>query len=251
MSNSLPEISEEELQERVLYSVLRAAAVLARLFRFPLKKVVSWLEVAYYHELRDHGFTQKDAAEFFGVSTRKVVQLAGRLKRNFFRPEQESELPRRIEFMLWAGPLSEGRIKQGLRDVPDEEIDEALDQLVTRERVHRSDGRTTYYEVPSSEFRLFEDDWIARIDGLNNHLENVIDGVFARFFRDDERALARTLNFRMKREDVEKLEELYEDVVFPTLAELEKQSEDADEDETLEMSLSMNWAPYRYSNNEE
>ena len=244
--SELPEISEEELRARVFYSLVKAAGRLARAFGMQLKEASSWLEISYFHELDEAGFTQGEAAELFGVSKRTVVNLARRLKENFFRPEQESELPRRIEYMLWAGEMTEGRIHQTLKEASSEEVDQALDQLVEQERVLRHDGRTTRYEVPRAEFRLYKDDWISRIDGLNNHLSNIVDGIYARFFEEDDQAFARTVNFRCKPEHVDELRELYEEKIFPELARMEKETEGDDEEGTVEMGLSINWAPHRY-----
>lgn len=244
MAEELPEITDDELEQRVLYSLLGAVAKFARVCAFPLKSVVGWLEVAYYHELSRQGLSQSQAADFFGVSTRKVSQLAARLKQNFLRPETEIGLPRKIEYMLWAEPLSEGRIRQSLRDYSDEEIEAALEKLVGQERVNRREGRTVYYEVSDSEFRLYQDNWLSRVDGLNNHLTNVVEGVYARFFEDEPNAFARTLNFRIKKDRVEELEALYQDVIFPRLSELDAEAQAAqDDEETIEMGLSINWTP--------
>lgn len=246
----LPEITTDELKERVFYSFSKTAGKLARLFEMPLKEARKWFEVAYYDVLSDEGLSQHRAAEVLGVSTRKVVQLASALKTNFYRPEQQGGLPRRIEFMLWAGEMSEGRIRQSLGDADDAEIEAALQQLVDEERVVRKPGRTTYYEVPSGKFRLFQDDWIARIDGLNNHLSNVLDGIYARFFDDSDQAFARTLTFRCREDDLDELREVYEDIIFPKLHELEfKLDKDPDADpetDAVEVRLSLNWAPHRY-----
>ncbi len=208
----------------------------------PLKDIVGWVELAYFHELKNAGFTQRDSASLFDVSTRKVAQLAARLKQNFFKPERDEELPRRIEFMLWAGPESEGRIFQSLDGHSKEEVRHALELLVAQERVLRVEGRTTYYEVPKSEFRLYQDNWMAKIDGLNNHLFSVVDSVFGRIFRGDERAFARTLNFRIRREDLDELRKLYEEVIFQRLRDLDAAAKDGD---SVEMGLSINWAPDR------
>lgn len=243
MTDDLPKISDDELQQRVIYSLLRPAARLARLFGVPLKEIVGWLELAYFHELKDAGLTQRESASLFGVSTRKVAQLAARLKQNFFRPERDEELPRRIEFMLWAGPESEGRIIQSLDGYTPDEVRHALELLVDQERVVRTDGRTVYYEVPRSEFRLYQDHWMAKIDGLNNHLFSVVDSIFGRFFKDDERAFARTLNFRIRKEDIGELRKLYEEVIFPRLRDLDEAAKNADDAE--EVGLSINWAPDR------
>lgn len=247
MSENLPDIPENEQQRRVIYSLLRPAVRLARRFSIPLKEMVHWLELAYFHELKDSGLTQREAASLFDVSTRKVAQLAARLKQNFFDPERDEELPRRIEFMLWAGPESAGRIHQSLSGYSKAEIDRALQLLVDQERVIRRDGRTTYYEVPSSEFRLYRDRWLAKIDGLNNHLVSVVDSVFGRFFKDDSRAFARTLNFRIRKDDIAELRTLYEEVIFPTLRDLDEAAKASPDDggDSVEMGLSINWAPHR------
>jgi hypothetical protein len=257
MTDDLPKITDDELQERVIYSLLRPAVRLARLFKVPLKDVVTWVELAYFHELKDAGFTQRDSASLFDVSTRKVAQLAARLKQNFFKPEQDEELPRRIEFMLWAGPESEGRIHQSLPGHSKEEVRHALELLVEQERAVRIDGRTVYYEVPRLEFRLYQDHWMAKIDGLNNHLFSVLDSVFGRFFPpdnqpDDERALARTLNFRIRNQDIDELRKLYEEVIFPRLRDLDEAAKAAsdEDDESVEMGLSINWAPHRLTEQE-
>jgi hypothetical protein len=261
MTDKLPKIPDDELQERVIYSLLRPAVRLARLFKVPLKDIVTWVELAYFHELKDAGFTQRDSASLFDVSTRKVAQLAARLKQNFFKPEHDEELPRRIEFMLWAGPESEGRIHQSLTGHSKEEVRHALELLVDQERAVRVDGRTVYYEVPRSEFRLYQDHWMAKIDGLNNHLFNVVDGVFARFFANDhdqdgDRALARSLNFRIRKTDIAELRKLYEEVIFPRLRDLDEAAKASPEDanstedgkhDSVEMGLSINWAPHRYT----
>jgi hypothetical protein len=243
MTDDLPKISDEELRERVIYSLLRPAVRLARLFGVPLKEIVASAELAYFHELKDAGFTQRESASLFDVSTRKVAQLAKRLKQNFFKPERDEELPRRIEFMLWAGPESEGRIHQSLPGYSKEDVRHALELLVEQERVVRKEGRTVYYEVPRSEFRLYQDHWMPKIDGLNNHLFSVVDSVFGRFFQDDERAFARTLNFRIRKEDIDELRRLYEEVIFPKLRDLDEAAKASDDD--VEMGLSINWAPHR------
>jgi hypothetical protein len=241
-----PEISDEELRLRIVYSLFGPVAMLAKRFMLPLKQLVSFFEMACYHELKRASLTLDESAERLDVSRRKVAQLSKQLKQNFFRPEYEHGLPRRIEYMLWAGPMTEGRIKQALDEHDDETVDEALDTLAEQDRVEVDDSsHTTRYAVPDSSFRLYEDDWMARIDGLNNLLSNLADTVVGRFFEEDDRSFARTLNFRLREEDVERLREMYEEDIFQTLAELEKRTEreDVDDEEVVDMSLSTLWAP--------
>lgn len=239
-----PEISESELRLRVAYSLLRPVARLARRYVIPLETLTDFFELACYHELKRAEHTLAEAADHLGVSRRKVAQLSKRLKTNFLAPEQEYGLPRRIEYMLWAGPMTEGRIHQSMPDRDDEAIDDALDELVAQERVEITrESPTVEYAVPDSEFRLYENNWMARIDGLNNLLENLTDAIVGRFFEEDDRAFARTLNFRIREEDKEELERLYEEEIFERLAELEQQVDDPDAEDVVEMSLSALWAP--------
>ena len=234
-----PDIEPHELQLRVIYSSLRPAVRLARRFGIGIQEMKEWLELAYYHELKSEGLTLDEAAEVSQVSRRKIAQLSKRLKTNFFNPERSAGLPRRIEFMLWAGPLTEGRIRAEFREVPDDDVTTALDQLVREERVVVERGRTDLYRVPKSEFRLYAKNWIARIDGLNNHFDNVLNTVVGRFFLDDPRAFHRTLNFRIRPQDYPKLTELYDEVIFPRLAALDESAREGSE----ALGLSVSWAP--------
>ena len=236
-----PAIQLPELQRRILFSLLKPAVRLARRMGIGLKETRDWLELAYYDELRRDGLTLQDAADAAQISRRKTAQLSKGLKENFFDPEREAELPRRIEFILWAGPLTEGRLRQALREHAPEEIDDALALLREQGRVEVTHGRAPLYRVPRSEFRLYRGDWISRIDGLNNQLAVIERTVRARFFDDDERAFQRTLNLRVRPEDQKELEQLYREVVYPRLAELDERARQADDSDT--MGFSMSWAP--------
>lgn len=241
---NLPEISDEELRLRIVYSLFGPVAKLARRFVLPLKELSSFFEVACYHELKRASHTLQESADRLGISRRKVAQLSKRLKQNFFRPEYGHGLPRRIEYMLWAGSMTEGRIHQALPEHDEEEVDEALETLLRQERIEILKREPTYeFAVRHSEFRLYENNWMARIDGLNNLLSNLTDAVVGRFFEDDDRSFARTLNFRIQEDDIEKLRVMYEEDIYQTLVELEEKVEDADSDEVVEMSLSALWAP--------
>lgn len=235
-----PAISETELQRRVIYSLLRPAVRLGRRFGIGLKEMKEWVELVYYHELKDENLTLQEAADVAQVSRRKVAQLAKRLKQNFFSPEQQAGLARRIEFMLWAGPMTEGRIRQAFRDAPEEELDVALEKLVEEERVEVSGERTRTFSVPRKEFRLYANNWISRVDGLNNQLGTLVHTVVGRFFEDDDRAFQRTLDFRVRPSDLPVLRKLYEATIFPRLAELD---EAAQEEDSVPIGLSIGWAP--------
>ena len=230
-----------ELERRVIYSMMIPGTRLARAFGVPLKEVGEWVELGYLKELLDGGFKLKDAAELLKVSVRKVSMLSSRLRENFFLPELEHELPARIEFMLWAEPLSKKRIKQYLSAIKEEAIDDAIDLLVEQGRIHEIDGRTTTYEVVTSEQRLVRDDLMARIDALNTLLGNVTDAVFGRFFQKDEKAFARSLQFRVRAEDLPRLKALYEEHVWRELSALDEDARD--DPNAIPMGATLCWAP--------
>lgn len=239
------DIGERELRDRVVYALMLPAVRVARHFGIPLKQMKRWIETAYYDEVRREDMTVREAADQLDVSTSKVSLLSRQLKENFLQPETDQQVARRIEFMLWAQPLSLARIQQVLTDVPDDEVDEAVEQLLEESRIGVDDsGRTTSYELNIEASRRTWDSWLARIDGLENALSNVADAVYGRFFRDEDRAFARTLTFRVPRDDIEELRQFYEQRLFSFVDELDDRAETTDD--PLPISLSLIWAPYRY-----
>lgn len=230
-----------ELERRVIYAMLLPGVRLSRMFDVGLKEVGEWTELAYLKELMHDGVKLKDAADLLGVSVRKVSQLASKMRENFFTPEFEHELPARIEFMLWASPLSRKRIKQYLQQLDEEVVDEAIDSLLEQGRIQEMAGRTTTFEVVQSEQRLVRDDIMARIDALNTLLGQVTDAVFGRFFRQEQKAFARSLQFRIRAEDLPRLRQLYEESVWKTLSELDEAARD--DPHAIPMGATLCWAP--------
>ena len=237
----LPEIPREELTRRVIYAMSFPAIALARRFRVPLKETLQIIETAYYHELKKVGLRHVEAADLLGVSSRKVAMLSKQLKELFGTVEVEETLPRKIEFLLWAGPQTQGRIVQFFAAYEEAEILAALDTLVAEERAERVERRPPEYRVHQKNFRLYRRNWIARIDGLQNLLGNLTGVIGARFFDGDDRAFARTLSFRLRTQDLHELQSLYEDHVWRTITELEARVQSGDRVETIDLSLF--WAP--------
>ncbi|MCA9558911.1 MAG: hypothetical protein KC583_10145 [Myxococcales bacterium] len=239
-----------EHRARVLFTTLLPAARLARVLGADLKTLERWLHLACFTELRDHGATLDETAEALGVSLRKVSQLSKRSKSNFFAPEREQTLPRRIEFLVWKRALTFGRIAQALPDVDAASVEQALDALVEQGRVSvDASGRRARYAATRDGSRLVSDGWVARIDGLRHLLTTVTDAVHARFFeaRPDvaARSFARTLNLRVRPEDLPRLRALYEETIWPALEALDAASA-ADED-AVPISLALSWAPYGHT----
>lgn len=234
----------DELVRRVLYALLTPAVRLGLAFHLPIKELTDLIQMAYFHETRRRGLKMRQASELLGVSMRKVALLSRRLKQNFLQDQQEEGLPRRIEFMLWAEPLSEARLRQAIPDATDDELRQAIERLVEQKRIRLVPGRTPTFEVVRSEFRLVRDHWLARIDGLNNLLGGIGNAVFARFFNDEPRAFARTLSLRVRPEDHARLRTLYDELVYPTLRELDAAAHADEHAEAIDFSIV--WAPYEY-----
>ena len=215
-------IRTNENRLRVLYSLLRAPVALAQAIELPLKALTTWIELAYFHRLREAGYTLDEASDALGVSKRKASMLSSQLKRNFFDPEVHHGLPRRIEFLLWAERMSAQRIHQLLgADHATSDIAQALEQLVTEERIERrGEGVGERYALSRERSRMYRDDFMVRIDGLNDVVDLVARAIYSRFFRDSREAFARTVTFYAVDEDIELLPELYEEL-FEKLAEID------------------------------
>lgn len=242
-------IGEEELAQRLVYALLLPAVRLALASGMGSKDLARWAELAAFHEARRRGLKSREIADRLGMSMRKAAELSRRLKDNFLAPDTDHGLPRRIEFMLWAGAASASRIKQTFYEEDGDAIDAALEALEAAGRVRRVPaGRTERYERVGAEARLVADQLVARIDGLNNLLSNLADVVDARFRDEGVEAFARTVDFRVREADLPRLRALYEGVVWETLSELDRAAHDAGAGEadepTATMSLSILWAPH-------
>lgn len=237
------DIPEDELAERVVYALMRPAVRLAAAFGLPLKHVIGLLESAYFQELRRSGFTLREAGERLQVSQRTAVRLSKDLRERFVQPELEHNLPRRIEFMLWARPMSEARLCQVLPEVADDEVHDAIGLLLGEGRIEVLDGRTVEYAPVTNLRKLPRDTWMRRLGGLNTLVDNVADATFGRFFRDEPRTFARSLSFQLPRGGTERLRRWYEESVLPRIVEL---SDEATGDDVESVQLSLCWAPYEF-----
>lgn len=233
-------ISDEELQSRVIYALLMPAARLARVFGVSVADFKELLDMAYYHEVKRANLKTHEAAALMGVSTSKVALMARRLKENFAKPEHELE--RRIEFMLWAEPLSLVKVQQVMTDVDADEVARAIETLLAEGRIAEDQsGRTPVFTLAITESRRAWNTWLARIDGLNNGLSTVCNAVLGRFFNQDERAFARNLTFRIRRQDHDRLRKFYEEELFKLIVALDAACEG--EEDVEAMDLSIFWTP--------
>ena len=247
------EVDPLELMRRVLFSMMSPVAKLSSTQSVGLKELTKMMRLSYFRRLRHRGSTLREIGEALDVSVRTAKRLSKQLKENFFAPELEHELLRRIEFMLWAAPMSKARLHQVIEDAGEDDIAEALAQLQREERIHELDDRPGFYEAtrPGAGTRLVRQGLVARIGALNAFMDNVTNAIYGRFFVDEEAAFARTLSFRLRPQELDELRALYEEVIWPRLRELDALAEqDPGDDEAparaepLALQLSMCWAPY-------
>lgn len=217
------ELEDAELAERLIYSLLRPAVRLAMRSRLPMKELIRLAKVAYFQELRALGLTLQETADALDASLPTAARLSRELKRNFLRPEIEHQLPQRIEFMLWAEPLSRARLHQVLHEHPPEDIDRALESMVESRRIARAPG-SDVFGLEAPQVRLVSDSWFVRIGSLNHILENLSHTVVARFFETEtpREAFARNLNLRVPTALLGRLHSLYEEVLWTALVGLDE-----------------------------
>lgn len=248
------EAKELEMLRRILFSLMLPTTRVASTQEFPLKELTTLLRLAYFRQLRGRGKTLREIGDTLDVSVRTAKRLSQRLKENFFMPELEHELPRRIEFMLWAAPMSLARLNQVIEDADLDEIEAALDQLLDQERAEGVEDRPGFYTARKVETRLVKDSMVSRIGALNSFLGNVTNAIQGRFFGADPTSFVRTLSFRITPEQLTELRAIYEQL-YEQLREMEQTSTaevaELNEEELLEMQLSICWAPYAQESSEE
>ena len=233
------ELEEGELEERLIYALLRPAVRLAMRSRLPMKEMIRLAKIAYFQELRATGLTLQETADALDASLPTAARLSRDLKRNFLRPELEHQLPQRIEYMLWAGPLSRARLHQVLHDHTATDIDDALELMIGEELIAQLDGDV--FELQRPKVRMVSDKWYARIGSLNHILDNLGRTVTTRFFDDahDQHAFARNLNFRVPSATLERLQHFYEQVVWPSLVAIDEDA--AGEEDVHDVRLTLFW----------
>lgn len=239
------EQADNEFVLRVIYSLMKPIVKLAAANQIEMSQLGPWLQVAYFHALKEQGLKMRQMSSVMGLSMRKIAMLSKRLKQNFLRPEEEVELPRQIEFILWAEPLSFARLMQGLPQASEEAVLNAIEILIAQERIYLISGRVSVYSISSTTRRIVGREWKGKIDGLNHVMNTVFNATYGKLIKNDERAFARTLQMHIRDGDIEKLTRFYSETVFPFLVQLDS---DASESTTpIPFEVSLLWAPSDYA----
>lgn len=238
-------MTTEELRTRVIFSLLSPAARMAIQSMFSLKNMKQLIELALYREARRQRLKMKEIGHHLAISMSKVGLLSKQLKAHFAQPESEHGLPRKILALLWAGPMSRQKITQALEEHEDAEVDAALTALLKDKRITEDPGPTiTRYKLGAPQHRLVQEPWMAKIDALDDLMGVVVRTVEGRFFRGDPRAFARTLQFRVRPEDIPRLQAHYE-ALFALVCELDEAAVEceAEPSSAIPLKLSLLWSP--------
>lgn len=235
-------ISQQESRRRIAFAVLAPFARVAVNWRLPLREAKQLIELAYYAEARRRGYKLREVAELLSVSMSKLGLLSRDLKEIFDEGTTGQTTARRILSVLGAGPLSEAKVLSVLDDVEAEAVRAVLAEMVEQKLLELVAGRTPLYRLASGQYRLVREPWMARYDALNHLMTAIGQTVDARFERTDPSAMARTLSFKIRPEDLARLAELYEKQVVPLIVELDRKAV-ADAAEGISMNVAMMWAP--------
>jgi hypothetical protein len=184
-----------------------------------------------------------------GVSLRKVAAIASTLRETFYQVEEKAGLPRRIEHLLWAAPCSRARVAQILSPHSATQVNRAIDRLIREGRVSEdTSARTPILAVTRGEARLVRSDWLSRLDGAENLLDNLGNTLADRFWGEGSMSLARTVNLAIRRRHLSKLQQFYETVLWPKLVSLDKAS--IGHEDAIDIDLSIFWAKSTLENQE-
>lgn len=229
------EVGRLEYETRVLYSMLGPAIRFAHQCHIPLDRVTEMASLGYLSSLRQTGMTLREASDVLGKSLRTVNSISKRLRQDFFAPEQEHGLPRRIEFHLTSSALTVDQLLErlgsggtaGSSEVLRPHVEQALAVLVSEERIRLVEGATDTYELAQPYANLVRRNLARRIDGLNDLSDAVLATVMERFFtQNDTTAFARTITFAAPEEGLVELRQRLYDTLRLGASDLEEEAQE-------------------------
>lgn len=240
----MADIPEGNLTERVIFGTLEPAARLSARLGLPLRRVKQLTELAYYREARRLGLKMSQIQELMSVGFSKVGTLSREWKQFGALSGAEVGLQRRVLLLLWSSPLTLSHLASAFPDSEFAEVEAVVAQMVEQGQLVEVPGRTLRYKVARNHNLLLRDDLLVRLNALQSLLGAVSQVVEARFFgragSTEDPSFARTLNFRARRQDLEKLERFYRESLFPLIEELDGAVE-ADEEDSIPIKLALVW----------
>jgi hypothetical protein len=192
-----------EYKQRVVYSLLRAAARVGLRLGLPLGQMGELMQMAYFQEARERQDLKLDAiAALFGKSLRTVSSLHHRFRTDFFVPEREVALRRALAAVVDHAPADQARLLLAFPQAEPRVLQAALDDLV-REGVLVREGEQYRRNPDAHEFT--SQDIQGRIDGLNRQMDILAETVWQRLISGSEQGLARTYVFHASERDWQEL----------------------------------------------
>ena len=190
-----------EYKQRVVYSLLRAAARVGLRLLLPLGTMESLLQMAYFQEARESRKLKLDEiASLFGKSLRTVSSLHNKFRGDFFAPERAVAFRRAIAALVNHAPADETRLRAAFPDVSEVELGAALDDLLREGTIVRS-GPSFRRNPDAHEF--LGTDVRERVDGLNRQMDVVAAAVWHRLVDGSSRpAQARSYVFDASDDDL-------------------------------------------------
>jgi len=191
-------------KQRLVFSLLRAAARVGLRLGMPMKQMRELLFMAYFREAREEqGLKLDEIARLFDKSLRTVSSLNHRFRGDFFVPEDSLALRRAIAALVNHAPASRDRLATTFSETTDPTLDAALADLVEAGTLILEDG--DYRRNPDAHSFITGDDLHNRVDGLNRQMDVLAATVWNRFVSDQDTGGARTLVFRATDGDFTKL----------------------------------------------
>lgn len=183
-----------EYKQRVVYSLLRAAARVGLKLLLPLGTMETLLQMACFQEARERQGHRLDAiADLFGKSLRTVSTLHSRFRGDFFAPERDVAFRRAIAAVVNHAPADLQRLRAAFPDVTEVALGAALDDLLREGRIVKV-GEQWRRNPEAHEFLGTE--VREKVDGLNRQMDVIAAAVWHRLVEASERpAQARTYVF--------------------------------------------------------
>lgn len=195
-----------EYKQRIVFSLLRAAARVAMRLGLPLDQMVGLCRMAYFEEAREEAKLDLGTiAELFGKSLRTVSSLHNQYRGDFFSPERDVQFRRELAGRLAQGPLTREELAAAFDGKSEVELAAAIDDLL-RERRIIDDGKKLRRNPEDHHF-FNEADIVGRVDGLNRQMDIVAETVWNRLIQEPAppTAVARSYVFAGQEPEVRKL----------------------------------------------
>jgi hypothetical protein len=223
-------IPYQEYLLRIMFASFYPAIKMGIDLHYPLDTIKDMMTLALWREAKKKHNTINLISLIFGKSTRTLKSLSARYNKGHFFEETESNLCRQIENLLLSGPMTEEELSNRLPQY--NEFDStalAISMLLRSKRIKEIKGHdgVVKYMVITTHHNLYStENWEARIDALNEHLEAIAQTVHCRFLKekDDPRATARTFTFNASEEDIEAFQNELLDFIRTKYRELEQKA---------------------------